>query len=234
MKRYLPFAIIAGVLIIALSGGLLLWRSSDQTKQPFTQPATSATPPTGTQTSTPLPQLPPGPDTPHVRGGANAKVTLEEYGDYQCPPCGALYPELQTIEKEYGDQIRFVFRQFPLAMHNHAFEAAHAAEAAALQGHFWEMHDLLYQNQNNWVALTDVRPVFIQYANELKLDIDRFTKDMDSQEVAARVTTDSQRGAAMGVIGTPTVFINGRQLRPEVVTPEGLRMALDYMLGKKK
>lgn len=237
MKRYLPYAIIAGVLIIALAGFALLWRSSNQTNlatQPFTQPATSATTQNGAPNSTPAPQVPLGPDNPHVRGGANAKVTLEEYGDYQCPPCGQLYPELRAIEKEYGDQIRFVFRQYPLAIHNHAFEAAHAAEAAALQGHFWEMHDLLYQNQNNWAILPDVRPVFIQYATDLKLNVDRFTKDMDGQEVATRVLADGERGKAVGVVGTPTVFINGRQLRPEVVTPEGLRMALDYMLGKKK
>jgi protein-disulfide isomerase len=233
MKRYLPFAIIAGVLIIALAGGVLLFRSSDQTNlatQPFSQPTATAAGPR----ISPSPPLPSGPDNPHVRGGASAKVTLEEYGDYQCPPCGALYPELRTIEKEYGDQVRFVFRQFPLEMHKHAFEAAHAVEAAALQGHFWEMHDLLYQNQNNWAVLEDVRPVFIQYATDLKLNVDRFTKDIDSQEVATLVTTDIERGKAMGVIGTPTLFINGRQLRPEVVTPDGLHKALDYMLGKSK
>lgn len=234
MKRYLPFVIIAGVLLIAVAGGLLLWRSSDQTNlasQPFTQ-TSPAQPTPGQTSSTPPPQLPAGPDNPHARGGPQAKVTLEEYGDYQCPPCGQLYPELRSIEKEYGDQIRFVFRQFPLEIHNHAFEAAHAAEAAGLQGHFWEMHDLLYQNQSNWSVLPDVRPIFIQYASDLKLNVDRFTKDIDSQEVANRVLMDIQRGKASGVIGTPTVFINNRQLRPEAVTRDGLRMALDYMLGK--
>jgi protein-disulfide isomerase len=237
MKRYLPFAIIAGVLIIALGGGLLLWRAADQTNlatKPFTQPSAATSPQTAQTTSTPLPPMPAGPDNPHVRGGIGAKVTLEEYGDYQCPPCGQLYPEVRSIEKEYGDQIRFVFRQFPLEMHNHAFEAAHAAEAAGLQGHFWEMHDLLYQNQSTWSVLPDVRPTFIQYATDLKLDADRFTKDMDSQEVANRVLTDIQRGKASGVVGTPTVFINGRQLRPEVVTHDGLRMALNYVLGNSK
>jgi protein-disulfide isomerase len=237
MKRYLPFAIIAGVLVVALAGGAVLWRSSQKTPtQPFAQ--TSPTPPqtqSGQGNNTTVSQpVAAGADNPHMRGGANAKVTLEEYGDYQCPPCGALYPDLKTIEREYGEQLRFVFRQYPLQMHKHAFVAADAAEAAGLQGRFWEMHDMLYQNQLSWSAAEDVRPVFIQYAKMLGLDVDRFTRDMDSPEVAARVLADSQRGKSVGVEGTPTVFLNGRQLRPEVVTLEGLRMALDFTLGKKK
>jgi protein-disulfide isomerase len=238
MKRYLPFAIIAGVLVIALAGSAVLWRSSQQTPtQPFTQPTPTASAPQATprNTTTATPQLPTGPDNAHARGGAaTAKVILEEYGDYQCPPCGLLYPDLRTLEKEYGDQVRFVFRQFPLQMHKHAFLAAHAAEAAGLQGHFWEMHDMLYQNQLSWSVADDARPVFLQYARMLGLDVDRFTRDIDSKEVADRVTSDIDRGKSIGVEGTPTVFINGRQLRPDVVTLPGLRMALDFMLGKKK
>ncbi|MDT4967657.1 MAG: hypothetical protein QOJ64_2394 [Acidobacteriota bacterium] len=241
MKRYLPFAIIAGVLIAALAGGAVLWRSAKNTPtESFKDPTPSATrPATGNQTPAPSPSTsgpvapPTGPDNAHVRGNANAKVTLEEYGDYQCPPCGQLAPELRTIEKEYGDQIRFVFRHYPLQIHKHAFLAAHAAEAAGLQGHFWEMHDMLYQNQLSWSVAEDAKPIFIQYAGMLKLDVNRFTKDIDSPEVAAVVTADSQRGASVGVEGTPTVLINGRQLRPEIVTPDGLRAALNYMLGKK-
>lgn len=237
MKRYLPFVIIAGVLIIALAGGAVLWHSSQPaTTQPFTQTsptaaATSPRPQSSAQVTQPASTVP---DNPHSRGGANAKVTLEEYGDYQCPPCGQLYPDLKTIEKEYGDQIRFVFRQFPLQMHKHAFVAAHAAEAAGLQGHFWEMHDMLYQNQINWSVAEDAHPIFIQYAKMLGLNVDRFTRDMDSQEIANRVLADIERGKSVGVEGTPTVFINGRQMRPEAVNPDGLHKALDFMLGKTK
>ena len=237
MKRYLPVAIIAGVLVIALAGGAVLWRSSQQTPtQPFTRPTPTATHTQATPASNPTvtPAVPIGPDNAHSRGGTTAKATLEEYGDYQCPPCGLLFPDLKTLEKEYGDEVRFVFRQFPLQMHKHAFVAAHAAEAAGLQGHFWEMHDMLYQNQLSWSVAEDARPVFLQYARMLNLDVDRFTRDMDSQEVAARVEADIARGKSIGVEGTPTVFINGRQLRPEVVTLAGLRMALDFTLGKKK
>ncbi|HKC63612.1 MAG TPA: thioredoxin domain-containing protein [Pyrinomonadaceae bacterium] len=242
MKRYLPFLIIAGVLIIAVVAGIALWKSSKQAQeqppgQSFAQSTPQASPSQSTQaTQTPQPspvQLPP--DNPHARGGLNAKVTLDEYGDYQCPPCGALYPELKTLEKDYGDQVRFVFHQFPLpTVHKHAELAARAAEAAGLQGKFWEMHDMLYQNQLSWSIAEDARPVFIQYAQMLGLDVDRFTRDLDSYEVKSRVDIDVERGKSLGVQGTPTVFINGRQLKPEVMTDEGLRLALDYMLGKKK
>src|SRR4051794_40145518 len=241
MKRYLPFLIIAVVLVAAVAGGVALWRSSKQAQlpsQPFTQPAQSPAGPSPTAQSsaatppaTPV-QLPP--DNPHIRGGENAKVVLDEYGDYQCPPCGALYPELKILEKDYGDQVRFVFHQYPLSIHKHAEEAAHAAEAAALQNHFWEMNDMLYQNQQSWSIAEDVRPVFLQYARMLDLDVARFEHDLDSPEVAERIKIDMARGQSQGVQGTPTLFINGRQLKPEVMTDEGLRMALDYMLGKKK
>lgn len=239
MKRYLPFIIIVGVLSVALGVGVALWHSSKKTGSP-SETFTAASPaPTASQPASPnrLPVSQPGKpvaDNAHARGGADAKVTLEEYGDYQCPPCGALFHEMKTIEKEYGDEIRFVFRHYPLPNHKHAVTAAHAAEAAGLQGRFWEMHDMIYQNQMSWSPANDARPVFLQYARDLNLDIDRFTRDMDSPEVAARVRSDYERGASQRVEGTPTMFINGRQMRPEAVSAEGLRLALDFMLGKKK
>ncbi len=243
MKRYLPIIIIVGVLAVALGAGMTLWRSAKQPSQPSgvlldstptvtpAQPVGPVKPPEQVPVSQPNQA---GTDDTHARGNANAKVMLEEYGDYQCPPCGALFPELKKLEKEYGDQMRFVFRHYPLQGHKHARTAAHAAEAAGLQGHFWEMHDIIYQNQLIWTPAEDARPLFIQYARDLKLDVDRFTRDLDSPAVAARVTADYDRGSALGVTGTPTLFMNGRQMNPNAVTPEGLRMALDYMLGKRK
>lgn len=240
MKRYLPLIIIVGVLSVALAAGVTLWRSA---KQSSSQPASGLIEPSPTVTTsqpgvpnrTPVPQPTQTATAPaHERGGANARATLEEYGDYQCPPCGGLFHELKTLEKEYGDEMRFVFRHFPLQGHKHAVTAARAAEAAGRQGRFWEMHDMIYQNQMSWSPAPDARPVFLQYARDLNLDIDRFTRDMDSAEVANRVTADYDRGVALGVTGTPAIFINGRQLNPNVVTPDGLRMALDYVLGKKK
>jgi protein-disulfide isomerase len=239
MKRYLPLIIIVGVLAVALGAGVTLWRSSKQTSsatQPFTPstqtPAPAQTAAANRTSTTPSGQTPPA--SVHVRGAANAKVTLEEYGDYQCPPCGLLFHDLKGVEKEYSSQMRFVFRHFPLSGHIHARTAAHAAEAAGLQGKFWEMHDMIYQNQLTWSPAVDARSFFVQYARDLRLDVDRFTRDMDSPEVDARVTADYERGVSLGVNGTPAVFMNGQMMNPNAVTPEGLRKGLNYLLGQTK
>lgn len=164
-----------------------------------------------------------------------APVTIEEFGDYQCPPCGLLHPELKKIEKEYATQARFVFSNFPLPqMHANALVAAGAAEAAGLQDRFWQMHDRLYDNQAEWNTATDARSIFIKYARELGLDANRFARDMDGARVKARIVFDLQRGQQLGVIGTPTLFINGQQLRPDMMTPDGIRAAINYVLNKEQ
>ncbi|HEX8845210.1 MAG TPA: thioredoxin domain-containing protein [Pyrinomonadaceae bacterium] len=242
MKRYLPIAIIAGVLILALGGGLILWQATRQTpaktpEQSFVPATPTPTAPQASPTATPATQQSPTPaaaDNAHARGALNAKVTLEEYGDYQCPSCGTVFFLLKNLEKDYSDRVRFVFRQYPLPGHKHAMIAAQAAEAADLQGRFWEMHDMIYENQANWSAAEDARVYFLQYARNLGMDVDQFNRDMNSPEVSRRVLTDKEMGTRAGVSGTPTIFINGQQVRPEVVTDEGLRMALNYMLGKTK
>jgi protein-disulfide isomerase len=220
MKRYVPFVIIAVVFLGALGGGLALYRSARNPAQTGTQ-QTAATPNMFESFS------------PHARGSNTAPVTVEEYGDYQCPPCGILFPDLKKIEAEYGQRLRFVFRQFPLTqVHPHALVAAHAAEAAGLQNRFWEMHDHLYENQSKWSVEVDPRPLFINYARDIGLDVDRFISDMNGPQVEARVRADRLRGSSMGVTGTPTVFINGRMLRPDMMTLEGMRSGIDTMLGK--
>jgi protein-disulfide isomerase len=143
----------------------------------------------------------------HVRGDSNAPVELVEYGDYECPYCGLAHPIVQELERRIGHLFRFVFRHFPLAqVHPHARNAASAAEAAARQGRFWEMHDILFDNQQN---LTD-RDLFA-YAGALSLDIRQFVADMNSQEVAQKVRDDFMSGVRSGVNGTPTFFINGQR-----------------------
>src|SRR5438874_2941631 len=202
MKRYLPFIIIVIVLAGAVGLGVLLskWSGakSDSTFVTQNQPV----PPGGT--SAPASQAP-AQSAPLTRPNVkvSSPVVLEEYGDYQCPPCGQLYPELTQIEKEYGDQIQIVFHHFPLMkIHKNALLAAHAAEAARNQKKFWEMHDLLYRNQKEWSELDDARPVFISYARQLNLNIEQFTSDLQSNQIAQRISADIQRGAALGVTGT--------------------------------
>jgi protein-disulfide isomerase len=164
----------------------------------------------------------------------SSPVVLEEYGDYQCPPCGELYPVLKQIEHEYGDQLRIIFHQFPLArIHRNAMAAAHAAEAGRNQNKFWEMHDRLYRNQKEWADQEDPRPTFISYARQLNLKIDQFTSDMDSNQVDQRISADIQRGAAAGVTGTPTVFIDSQMLKYEATNLDGLRRGINAMLLRR-
>ena len=159
---------------------------------------------------------------------------LEEYGDYQCPPCGQLYPELKQIEKEYGDQVKIVFHHFPLMkMHKNALAAAHAAEAARNQNKFWEMHDLLYRNQKDWTELADPRPVFVSYAKQLGLKLDAFNRDLESNVIDQKISADIQRGSAQGVTGTPTVFLDSRLVDYQFTNLEGLRKGINILLVRK-
>jgi protein-disulfide isomerase len=141
----------------------------------------------------------------HVQGSAKAPVTLVEYGDYECPYCGEAYSVVKALQERLGDQMRFVFRNFPLAQaHPHAEHAAEAAEAAAAQGKFWEMHDMLYENQD---ALEDED--LVRYARALHLDVPRFVKEMEAGIYTERVREDFRSGVRSGVNGTPSFFING-------------------------
>lgn len=140
----------------------------------------------------------------HRRGPDTAPVTLVEYGDYECPFCGMAHLVVKEIERRLGDQLRFVFRHFPLLqIHPHAEHAAEAAEAAGAQGKFWEMHDTLFEHQD---ALDD--PHLVLYAVALDLDKDRFVREMAEHVHMERVLEDLMSGAHSGVSGTPTFFIN--------------------------
>jgi len=143
----------------------------------------------------------------HVLGPPAARITLVEYGDYECSYCGEAYPIVKELQRQLGDDLRFAFRNFPLAQaHPHAARAAQAAEAAGLQGKFWEMHDLLYENQDK----LDDRHLR-QFAGRSGLDLERFDRDVDSDGVLAKVRSDFLSGARSGVNGTPTFFVNGER-----------------------
>jgi protein-disulfide isomerase len=223
IKRYLPFVIICGVLILALGAGWWLYRSKQQA---MTQAATK----TGVAST-----LPPKPGAvpPHVRGGAEARVTLEEFGDFQCPPCARVAPVIKQVEKDYGSQLRVVFRQCPMAMHQRALDAACASEAAGLQKHFWEMHKALYDNQWIWSRVPYARVFFSDRAKDIGLDVERFKKDMDSDQVKTRIAADQARGASLGVDRTPVIFINKRRLPESELNEAGFRKAIDAALNEK-
>jgi protein-disulfide isomerase len=143
----------------------------------------------------------------HIQGPLSAPVTLVEYGDYECGYCHEAYVILQKLMTQVGEQVRLVFRNFPLQeMHPHAEHAAEAAEAAAAQGRFWEMHDILYERQN---ALED--DDLIAYADALRLDLDRFGLELSQGTHKPRIREDFLSGVRSGVNGTPTFFINGKR-----------------------
>ncbi len=148
---------------------------------------------------------PPASDRDHVQGPPSALIELVEYGDFECPHCGRAAISVAQLRAELGDQLRFVFRHFPLSkMHPHARKAAQAAEAAGAQGYFWEMHDLLFKNAPA-LAQEDLP----RYASQLPIDIARFDAELTGDVYAERVQEDVSSGVRSGVNGTPTFFING-------------------------
>lgn len=170
----------------------------------------------------------------HGKGNAYSRVSLIEYSDLQCPACKAYYPILKQIQNEYGSKILIVYRHFPLnTIHQHSQIAAQASEAAANQGKFWEMHDVLFENQEIWSSQKNPEIVFIEYARKLNLDIARFTRDMNSQETKDRVADDYQSGEKLGVKGTPTFFLAGAQLLSNPQTYEEFTQLIDKALSSE-
>lgn len=243
MKRILPFIIILVVLGVAVGSAFYLTRSpvaQNTEVVPTPSPVSQNSP--GSQSSPVQQQVAnkgvPGAEPAHTLGPATAPVHLEEFGDFECPPCGMFHPILEQMHQEFGDRLRITFREFPLVpTHQHALAAASAAEAAGIQGKFWQMHDLLYERQNNWKTTFDVRPIFEGYAKEIGLDVERYKRDVGGDLVAQRVFMDGKRGHSLGVKGTPTVFLNGREVPFEnLIVADKLRTVIQRELeaaGKK-
>ena len=212
MKRYLPFALILAVILIGTA--VFFWISQPEQVQPI-----------------PMASVPAGGSSTASSTNPRGSVLLEEFGDYQCPPCGSLHPLIKTLKSEYGDRLKLAFYQFPLiAVHKNALTAAHAAIAAKQQGKFWEMHNMLYENQAAWSELPDLRPVVTNFAIQLGLDVNRFVKDLDSPDIAAMVEADMQRGANFRVTSTPTLFINGQPVPNEKISLDYFRTEINERL----
>ncbi|MDB5188004.1 MAG: Na+/H+ antiporter NhaA [Candidatus Kaiserbacteria bacterium] len=152
----------------------------------------------------------------HVRGNASSSVSVIEYGDFECPACGAYEPIMQKLTQTYGDRVAFVFRQFPLyQIHPNAIISAQASEAASLQGKFWAMHDALYSNQDAWSTVstdTVVKDKFDTYAQSIGLDVAKFNTDVVSQSIVANVQSQLSQGESINIDHTPTFFINGVEI----------------------
>ena len=215
MRRYAPFIIVGLVATVAIGSGTIFYRAKRAANPPLKISKDDDSKETG-----------------HVLGPPGAVVTLEEYGDFQCPPCGKLSEPINQLQKQHN--LRVIFREFPLPMHAHAREAACAAEAAGLQGRFWQMHDLLFREQQVWTNSADARTLFNAYAGMLQIDLDRFKRDMDSPEVLLKVDTDQQRGAQIGVRTTPTIFLNNQAVPPEQLKPENFTEYVETALKNPK
>ena len=148
-----------------------------------------------------------------IRGSKDAKVVLVEYSDFQCPACDYFYSQVKQLEKDFDGKIAVVYRYFPLEqVHKNARLSARAAEAAGRQGKFWEMHDLLFENQNAWAESSNAIQAFDSYAQSLGLDMNKFNRDINSSDIDVKINNDYQSGVNSGVQGTPTFFINGKQI----------------------
>ncbi len=164
--------------------------------------------------------VPVNPERDHTAGPVNASLTLVQYGDYQCPYCGAAYPEVRKVQAELGSKLLFVFRNFPLTnVHEFAMNAAETAEAASAQGKFWQMHDFLYEHQD---TLGDPR-VASGYAKKLGLDTQRFEREIAQHAYQKRIKEDVNGGIRSGVNGTPTFYTNGVRHDGEAVAKELLK-----------
>ncbi|MFA4978094.1 thioredoxin domain-containing protein [Sphingobacterium paramultivorum] len=145
--------------------------------------------------------------TDHAQGNLDADLVIVEYGDYQCPYCGAAYPVLKKLLKKFSGEVKFVFRNFPLSeMHEYALPAAIAAEAAFLQDKFWEMHDAIYENQRK----LDDQYLF-KIAEKIGLDMEKFKSDIQKEELVNKIDADFQGGVISGVNGTPSFYVNGKK-----------------------
>ena len=151
-------------------------------------------------------------DNENVKGGKEALATLIEYSDFQCPACGSYYPILKKVSEDLGAKVRFAYRHFPLPQHKNAKLAATVAEAAGKQGKFWEMHDLIFQNQSDWSEDKNAAVLFAKYAQDIDLDLARFQTDVASDEIKAKIENDYQSGVKAGVNSTPSFFLNGKKI----------------------
>jgi protein-disulfide isomerase len=177
-----------------------------------------------------------------VFGNKDAKVILVEYGDLQCPACGSAHPNLRKITEEYKDQIAFVFRNFPLTtIHPNARAGAAAAEAAGLQGKYWEMNNYLYEHQDDWTSLSGGNTLttkLVSYAETLGLDTAKFTTDLASSSVNQKISFDQAIGKKLGIDSTPTIYLNGVKVESDVIsdvqqsTGEKLRTLINDDLTK--
>jgi len=166
----------------------------------------------------------------HLAGASKTEVTVVEFGDFQCPACGIAYQIVSRIKEEYKGKVNFAFREFPIAAHKNGYSSALAAETAGGQGMFWEMHDMLYDNQKEWSDRDDAIDIFTSYAKKIGIDADKFKKDVEDKKYDAKIQNDLKDGNMLGVNATPTFFINGKKYSG-VLTYEDFMSKIEKEMG---
>lgn len=152
-------------------------------------------------------------ETDHIRGKQDAKLTMVEFGDYQCPACGVYEPIVRQVTEDNKEILKIVYKHFPLTqIHQNALLASKAAEAAGLQGKFWEMHEMLFDKQEEWSKGINARDFILTYATTIGLNTKKFGEDMNSKAIEEKILAESKEGTRLGVQGTPTFFLNGKKI----------------------
>ncbi len=171
----------------------------------------------------------------HTIGGGKSGVVLIEYGDFACPACYQYYPLVEQVHKKYNDQITFQFRNYPLVeIHQNALIGARAAEAANLQGKFWEMYNLLYTNQPSWRDSNNPSAAFDSYAQQLGLNVNKFRQDIASEQVNNIVQADRAEAKRLGFDGTPTFVLNGKKVEENPTSLDAFNKLIDAAITAKK
>lgn len=238
-----PYVIIGLVLIVvlaivALGTGIIGagWWISNLSKQAAGNTGQSRNSATAAKTPAASVNAPPGAQPPNFLGSPTASVTVEEFADFQCGSCAAAHPTMKEIQQVYGSRIRFIFRNFPLAIpaHDKAYDAATAVEAAGMQDRnkFWAMQDQLFVNQAAWTKNPNYRGLWLEYGGKVGLDTARLQSDMAGMAAKTRVDQDMARGRALGVNSTPSVYINNQLVPLPDMNVQSLRRIIDTELQR--
>lgn len=213
--------IIFAVVVLGIFGGIIWLNKSEEKANSFS--------------GDPAKVITEGVIADHAYGSTEQKVVLVEYGDYQCPGCASVATGVKELTEKHKDKLTFVFRHFPLtSIHPNALAAATAAEAAGMQGKYWEMHDLLYQNQQSWSSLDASQrgPIFEGYALQLGLDTDKFKQDLSSKDITSKINRDRETAKTYSTNSTPTFVINGQKFTASSATDiDALTKAIEDSLA---
>ena len=219
--------LIIGIVLVGVVGGSW-WLYSASKPDSNTNVNAKATPRASVN-----PNAPAGANPPNMLGSPTASVTVEEFADFQCGSCAATHPVMKEIQSTYGSKIRFVFREYPLSVHDKAYDAAVAAEAAGIQGKFWAMQDQLFSNQATWASPSaNAKQLWTEYAQKIGLDVRQWQNDITGIAAKSRVDQDMQRGKALNVSSTPSIYVNGQLVPFPEANVSGIRRIIDAELQR--